>query len=247
MEGYVKNEFCLFEDEVADMAKEYGKKYADPIVTGLHVREHAGYSEEIVIVSKLNDGQICEVNTDIECPDAWVPVIYAEGEVGYVRNYMVTVYWDLPTAITIEEELEMNRQAEEQQKAQQKAEEVWSLASYCATLDDVTLLAAIIQSEAGTESYEGKVAVGAVVMNRLERGFGSTIYEIIFAPEQFTPVTDGALAYALTNGVPESCFQAAIDALNGVDPVNGAIFFRQLSSGCVGQVIGNHVFFYENQ
>ena len=62
-------------------------------------------------------------------------------------------------------------------------------------VSDVTLLAALIQCEAGNESYEGKLAVGAVVMNRVRSGsYPSTVSGVINAPSQFPPATNGKVA-----------------------------------------------------
>lgn len=93
---------------------------------------------------------------------------------------------------------------------------------------DVALLAALIYCEAGNQPYEGKVAVGAVVLNRIEsRRFPNTLNGVIYQRGQFTPAMTGKLARVLRSGkVPSSCFEAAQDALNGADPVNGALYFN---------------------
>ena len=116
-------------------------------------------------------------------------------------------------------------------------------AAVAASYDDVTLLGALIQCEAGGECYEGKVAVGAVVMNRLRSGYAGSISGVIYQSGQFTPAASGALANRLSRGVSSSCLQAAQEALNGADNVNGAKNFRRVDSGFEGLVIGNHVFF----
>ena len=75
--------------------------------------------------------------------------------------------------------------------------------------DDVTLLGALIYCEAGNQSYEGMVAVGAVVMNRVySSSFPNSISEVIYQSGQFTPAYSGALSSALASGVPSTCYQA---------------------------------------
>lgn len=93
---------------------------------------------------------------------------------------------------------------------------------------DIKLLAALIYCEAGNQPYEGKVAVGAVVLNRMEsRRFPNTLEGVVYQRGQFTPAMTGKLARVLRSGkIPSSCYEAAQDALNGADPVNGALFFN---------------------
>ncbi len=108
--------------------------------------------------------------------------------------------------------------------------------------DDLTLLAAIIYCEAGNQPWDGKVAVGAVVLNRVaSSSFPDTIYDVIYQSGQFTPASNGSLASALANGVPDECVQAAQAALNGENPVGGALYFNTGSGQ--GMVIGDHQFY----
>ncbi len=82
---------------------------------------------------------------------------------------------------------------------------------------NLELLAAIIDCEAGGQTYEGRVAVGNVIMNRiLDPRFQTTIYDVVYGPGQFSPVKNGMLARRLAQGARESCVQAAKDVLEGV-------------------------------
>lgn len=111
-----------------------------------------------------------------------------------------------------------------------------------ASSDDVSLLAAIIYCEAGNQSYEGMVAVGAVVMNRVySPAFPNSISEVIYQGGQFTPASSGALASALANGVPSTCYDAAVAAMNGENPVGSALYFNTGSGK--GTKIGDHQFY----
>lgn len=108
--------------------------------------------------------------------------------------------------------------------------------------DDVSLLAAIIYCEAGNQSYEGMVAVGAVVMNRVySPSFPNSIREVIYQSGQFTPASSGTLASALANGVPSACYDAAVAAMNGENPVGSALYFNTGSGK--GTKIGAHQFY----
>jgi spore germination cell wall hydrolase CwlJ-like protein len=82
---------------------------------------------------------------------------------------------------------------------------------------NLQLLAAIIDCEAGGQTYEGKVAVGNVIMNRiLDPRFQTTIYDVVYGPGQFSPVKNGFLARKLAQGATEACYEAARDVLAGV-------------------------------
>lgn len=117
------------------------------------------------------------------------------------------------------------------------------------TDEELQWLAKIIYTEARDEPYDGLVAVGAVVLNRIDdKYFPNTIYDVIFQKSQFTPVSTG-LIYNV-NPDNES-YRAAEDALLGTDPTNGALFFNNpsisVSTYFKNKVpiiqIGNHCFY----
>ena len=108
---------------------------------------------------------------------------------------------------------------------------------------DRKLLANLIYCEAGSEPYEGKVSVGAVVMNRVKSGaYPNSIYGVIYASGQFTPALNGAVANVYNSGrISDSNYQAAQAAINGETSVGAALHFRR-NDGREGIVIGAHVF-----
>lgn len=107
---------------------------------------------------------------------------------------------------------------------------------------DVDLLAALIQCEAGGESRTGKVAVGAVVVNRVKSGsFPNSINGVVYQGGQFSPVTNGSLARTLANGARSDCYEAARAALNGENPIGGCLYFN--SGSGKGTQIGNQHFY----
>ncbi|NCB92902.1 MAG: cell wall hydrolase [Clostridia bacterium] len=108
--------------------------------------------------------------------------------------------------------------------------------------EELDLLAAIIQCEAGGESDTGKVAVGAVIMNRVNSGqFPNTITEVVYQSGQFSPVASGILSSVLSEGARSDCYAAAQEALNGSNPIGGALYFN--SGTGKGQQIGNQHFY----
>ena len=142
--------------------------------------------------------------------------------------------------------------AEAAAKAAQEAAEAVAQAAMVDTIlaqkgvsrQEYDLLAALIQCEAGGESYIGQVAVGNVVMNRVESvNHPNTITEVIYAAGQFSPVRNGSLSRTLSSGnISASCRQAALEAIAGSEPVGDKLYFRRVN-GRSGQVIGNHVFY----
>lgn len=121
--------------------------------------------------------------------------------------------------------------------------------------EELWLLACIVDWEAGNESYEGKLAVANVVLNRVRSGkWGSSITSVIYAPRQFSGVTDGngntsaSFAARMEKGPRQSCIEAAMEALSGVNNVGGYTSFRALSVANYSAydsyiIIGNHCFF----
>lgn len=112
---------------------------------------------------------------------------------------------------------------------------------------DVQLLAKVISAEARGESYEGQVAVGAVVLNRVKHpSFPDTISGVVYQNGAFSCVNDSNWY----EPVAESSKRAAIDAINGWDPSGGAIYYFNASktndafmhSRPVVKVIGDHRF-----
>ena len=116
-----------------------------------------------------------------------------------------------------------------------------------ASSSDYQLLARLISAEARGESYLGQVAVGAVVLNRVEHpSFPDTISSIIYQKGAFSCIDDGQFYQP----VAESAYKAARDALNGLDPSGGAIYYynpktatnKWIRSRKIITTIGKHVF-----
>ena len=111
----------------------------------------------------------------------------------------------------------------------------------------VNLLARVIQGEAAGEPYHGKVAVGAVIMNRVQSSaFPNTLSGVVYQPHAFEAVTNGQYNRPLS----QDSIRAAQQALNGWDPTGGALFFWNPAKPVSAWIwsrniihrIGNHVF-----
>lgn len=113
--------------------------------------------------------------------------------------------------------------------------------------DSVALLARVISAEARGEPYSGQVAVGAVILNRVEHpSFPNTIAGVVYQPGAFTCMVDGQI----DQPVADSARRAAQEALNGSDPSGGAIYYFNPSTATSAwiwsrpliKVIGKHRF-----
>jgi len=135
--------------------------------------------------------------------------------------------------------------AEEQAMSARAAKMAWRDISEITFEDgDRDLLACLIYCEAANQPYEGQVAVGAVVINRLRSAaYPNTITGVIYQNKQFSPVASGRLATRLSLGANSSCYSAADDAMKGASPVGNCLYFRTVIPEINGQIIGAHVFY----
>jgi len=133
----------------------------------------------------------------------------------------------------------------EQAMSQKAATMAWrDVSEIVYEASDEELLACLIYCEAGNQPYEGQVAVGAVVVNRMRSAaYPNTMVGVIYQNKQFSPVASGRLAARLAVGANEQCHQAARDAMNGSTPVGNCLYFRTVIPEINGQIIGAHVFY----
>lgn len=137
--------------------------------------------------------------------------------------------------------------AEEMRMTQLAAQSSWrDISEVSFAESDRYLLANLIYCEAGGEPYEGKVAVGSVVMNRvLSSVYPNTIVGVIYQNKQFSPVASGRLALALQEGrATQSCYDAADEVMSGTTNVGTCLYFRTPVSGVTPKyTIGGHIFY----
>lgn len=141
----------------------------------------------------------------------------------------------------------------EKKLAEERRLEALSRASVWRSLSEVSfaegdryLLANLIYCEAGNQPYEGQVAVGAVVINRVLSGaFPGTVVGVIYQTNQFEPVSTGRLALALArNDATPACYAAADAAMAGQTTVSDCIFFRTpIPQITPRYTIGGHIFY----
>ncbi|MGI6069164.1 MAG: cell wall hydrolase [Blautia sp.] len=195
---------------------DWTKLAAANVNTKANIRQDS--TTESPILDGLHRGEAIQVTGE---KDGWTEVITGDTE-GYIRSDLL-VFGE-----------EAKRLYENTQAA--KAQPI------SASNEEQNLLAAIIQCEAGGESYEGKIAVGAVIMNRIRSTqFPNTISEVVYQSGQFSPVSSGILASTLSQGARQDCLDAAKDVLNGANNIGDCLYFN--SGYGQGIQIGNQHFY----
>lgn len=229
--GWASDEYLLFDEEAEALASDVGVTVAH-IDDGLNVRKEPNMDAEVYgILPKGDEVEVLEIGED-----GWACIDY-DGADGYVSTDYITIEFKIDAGETME--AIKAREAEEAEKKRHK-----NYGAYTTDADTTLLLAALIQCEAGGEPYEGQLAVGAVVMNRVRSAaYPDTIHGVIYASGQFTPAQSGKVNRVLESGkIKQSCIDAATEAISGVSNVGDLTHFRR-NNGRSGLVIGNHVFY----
>lgn len=231
--GWTKDEFLMFGEQAVALRNEVGMLKATAQTDALRVRKEPNEESGIYTLLELNESIKA---IEEESVDGWVAIRVDDETIGYVSADYVEVNFVVDAGKT-------NEQIKKEEAEKEKAKLNKNRGAVSVATSDVTLLAALIQCEAGRESYEGKLAVGAVVMNRVRSAsYPNSVSGVINAPSQFPPATNGKVAGVVAKGPSASCLQAAQAAIDGASNVGGATHFRATSSGATGIVIGNHVF-----
>ena len=231
--GWAKNDYLVFGEAAYNLAQEVGVYEATVNASGLRMRKEP--TTESGVWKMVEDGEVFQAISE-HTTDEWIAVEYG-GALGYISADYVTLEFTVDHGETLEEIKERERRELREFQKMIASEG----ASYIGTTDEM-LLAALIQCEAACQPYEGQVAVGAVVMNRVNSGaYPNTIAGVIYASGQFTPTRSDRVEKLAVNGVNDSCLQAARAAMAGESPVGGAMHFRRAGNHD-GIVIGDHVF-----
>lgn len=231
--GWANSDYLLFGEEAYNMAQEVGIYQATVNASGLRMRKEP--TTESGIWKVVEEGDVFQSITEYTT-DEWIAVEYG-GALGYICADYVTMEFTIDHGETLEE----IKEREQRERKELQKQIVSEGTSIIGTTDEM-LLAALIQCEAGNQPYEGQVAVGAVVMNRVNcPAYPNTIAGVIYASGQFTPAKTGKVEKLAVNGVKDSCLQAARAAMAGETTVGGAMHFRRTGKH-EGIVIADHVF-----
>ena len=235
-EGYVSNQYLGFGMDAKAIADRDCCLVATVTADGLKVRAEA--SEESKTRDLLGRGEKADVISE---ENGWLKIKYNDGE-AYIKAEYASVEFEVGEAQTMEQIRAAEAAAE---AARRKAELKKQYEAVRASGNEVQVLGALIQLEAGGESYEGQLAVGAVVMNRVRSPrYPNTIADVIYAPGQF-PAASKRVHEIMTRGVKASCLKAAQEAINGISNVGSFTHFKSSRSSVSGAhiVIGGHVFY----
>jgi len=263
VKGYVATGYILIGDRAKKALKENGYT---AIINADTVKIRAERNTECEVLGMAANGETFKCT---KVYDKWVRIVF-EGRIGYISKEFVKLDQIVTNAKTVEEIEE--EQIAEAEKAKKEAEasnvtnnqnSSKSAASsnnssanattqskaVSANVDDQYLLACIVSCEAGGESYEAKLAVANVVLNRVRSGaYPNTISGVVYQPWQFTPTSNGSLAKKLQNGPDAGSKQAAAAALSGTNNVPGYLFFGRTDCVSIGnskshRIIDHQVFY----
>jgi uncharacterized protein YgiM (DUF1202 family) len=227
VKGYVKSEFIKTGIPDDEIIKKYGVLSISVDVDGLNVRKEASTESK-----KLTTVYMNEVYPVVKSMDEWYEIkIPDENITGYVKNEFADLLVDFKKAVSKEEEQKLLQlEAEERAK---KETEIKKQSGVSYSKEDLKLLACLIHSEAGTQSYEGKLAVANVVLNRVKSSkYPDTIKDVIYSPGQFSVATSGSLEKQLANYSNYSynsqllSIKAAKDALEGSNNIGTRLYFH---------------------
>ena len=230
--GWAKDDYLLFDEEAENLADEVGNLIVTIETDALRIRKEPSTDSGVFALMAQDD----ELDVIEVIDDEWISVKY-DNEIGYVSAEFVDLDFHIDEGETI-----ASIKAREKAEAEAKAKLTANQGAVAVGADDTRLLAALIYCEAGNQGYEGHLAVGATVMNRVRSGaYPNSIYSVIYASGQFTPALNGKVARVYGGNIPDSCMTAAQEAINGATNIGTATHFRRVGAH-EGIIIGDHVF-----
>lgn len=270
--GYVNNDYLYFDEKATEYARSQDALVAEVTAGTVNIRTEPNTDCEVVGEVKLGD--TLPVYPE-QSEEGFYAVEY-NNQTAYITQDFSEVKLEMTKAVSKEAE-EAAKRKEEEENAKRKAEEErinkasseqkyqeevkqsvakaketkigkTSRTPVTVSDDEIYLIATVVSSEALYESYEGKLAVANVVVNRLVSGiWGNTVYDVVYAPGQFSGANSDRLKkYAkLMN---EDCKKAAVEALAGVNNIDDYMYFRTKSSATYSSyskyyILGNHCFY----
>lgn len=238
VKGYVSANYIKTGIPDDELIEKYGSLQISVAVDGLNVREKADAESKKLTVIYSN-----EHYPVISLQDEWIKIeIDDDNTIGYVSKEYVELLVDFNKAISKQEEAELEKlQEEERKKLAKKLEEekikketeINYREEVDYAQDDLKLLACLVHSEAGNQSYEGKLAVANVVLNRVNsRKYSNTIKGVIYQPGQFAVTKNGSLEKQLdkyhnySTNSQQLTIKAAKAALSGANNIGSRLYFN---------------------
>lgn len=231
VKGYVKSEFLETHIPDEELIEKYGERSIQVDTDGLNVRESRDKTSNKLDV--IYRGEIYPV---LEADEEWVKINIPDDKItGYVMLEYVEMTVKFKKAISKEEEVELLQlQAEEKAKKETAIKQQEGI-DYNG--DELKLLSCLVHAEAGNQSYEGKLAVANVVLNRMKSSkYPDSMKSVIYQPGQFSVARSGSLKKQLNN---YDCFsswsqklsiKAAKAALAGSNNIGTRLYFHSYKS-----------------
>ncbi len=229
--GYVKAEYVKTGLPDEELIANYSTLYIIVDVDGLNVRaEKSTESKKLTVIYQNEKYPVKAVDGE------WLLIdIEDENIQGYVMAEFAEQEADFKHAVSKEEEQKLLQiQAEERAK---KETQVIQGNGYSYTTEDLKLLACLVHAESGTQSYEGKLAVANVVLNRMKSSkYPDTIKAVIYQSGQFSVAKSGSLEKQLNNYANYSSksqkmsIKAAKDALEGMNNIGKRMYFHTVKA-----------------
>lgn len=238
VKGYVNSEYIKTDIPDEELIDKYGSLRISVGTEGLNVRENPDVESKKLTVIYSN-----EIYSVIELKDEWVKIDIKDDKVaGYVSKEYVELLVDFEKAVSKEEEKELKKLQEEEKV--KKATEIKYRDEVDYAQDELKLLACLVHAEAGNQSYEGKLAVANVVLNRVKSSkYPKTMKGVIYQSGQFTVASSGSLTKQLdryanySSKSQQLSIKAAKAALSGENNIGSRLYFNGYKSAVKA---GNH-------
>lgn len=242
VKGYVKTEYIKTGIPDEELIDKYGMLRVSISTEGLNVREKPDIESNKLTVVYKN-----EIYPVIDLHEEWLKVDITDDRViGYVSREFVELLIDFEKAISKEEEEELKKLQEEERIKKEKLQEEERIKKETEvkyrdevdyTQEDLKLLACLVHAEAGDQSYEGKLAVANVVLNRVKSSkYANTIEAVIYQPGQFTVARSGSLDKQIdryedySTKSQQLTIKATKAALSGANNIGNRLYFNSYES-----------------
>lgn len=231
VKGYVKSDFIKTGIPDDELVEKYGELSIIVTVDGLNVREKKDTES-----SKLDVIYKNEVYPVLDTNNEWIKINITDDKiVGYIKKEFADIIVDFKDAVSKEEEEELQRLVAEEKA--RKETEVKQQESVSYSTEELKLLACLVHAEAGSQSYEGKLAVANIVLNRMKSSkYPDTMKAVIYQPGQFSVAHSGSLSKQLANydnynsSSQRLSIKAAKAALEGANNIGSRLYFHSYRS-----------------
>lgn len=247
--GYVSNEYLYFDQDAINEANDLAAFKVKITAGTVNIRKNPGTEGEVLGEANKDDTFVHIEDSDTA---EWIAIQYGKNnDIAYVTSEYAKEFIDLDTAVSKEEEEEKQKELELAKalaEAKKSQPQTTNRAAIKASDEEIFLLATVVAMEALGESYEGKLAVANVVVNRmLDGSWGNSISDVVYAPGQFSGASSGRVQQYASK-VTESCKKAAVEALAGNNNIGSYKYFimksrANTSSYSKYYILGSHCFY----